>query len=132
MDYKCSYDTIKTALNPISTFKLSFKEYHNKKLKPVFDAQKGYFILTLYNLNYVEGQDVTQDDTQDDIQGDIQKTDELLIIELIKANNKITTKEIADKIGISPITVKRKIKKMPNVVYVGSGYSGHWEVIDNK
>ena len=25
-------------------------------------------------------------------------------------------------------TVKRRIKQMANIVYVGSGYSGHWEI----
>ena len=25
-------------------------------------------------------------------------------------------------------TIKRHIAKMPNIRYVGSGYSGHWEV----
>ena len=35
---------------------------------------------------------------------------------------------MASELGISIATVKRKIKKMPNVSYKGSGYSGHWEI----
>lgn len=27
-------------------------------------------------------------------------------------------------------TIKRHITKMPHIHYVGSGYSGHWEVVD--
>jgi ATP-dependent DNA helicase RecG len=57
---------------------------------------------------------------------------DIKICELMKGNNKISTKEIAEILGISIITVKRKIKKMPNVVFVGSGYSGHWEVTKNE
>lgn len=29
-------------------------------------------------------------------------------------------------------TVKRHIAKMPHIRYVGSGYSGHWEVLDKE
>lgn len=35
---------------------------------------------------------------------------------------------MAKKLGIGIATVKRKIKKMSNVSYIGSGYSGHWEI----
>ena len=28
--------------------------------------------------------------------------------------------------------VKRRIAKMPHIVFVGSGYSGHWEVKPKK
>ena len=41
---------------------------------------------------------------------------------------KITTGELAQLSGKSIITIKRRIAKMPHIVYVGSGYSGHWEV----
>jgi DeoR/GlpR family transcriptional regulator of sugar metabolism len=36
---------------------------------------------------------------------------EIKICELLKDNNKISTKEIAEILGVSIITVKRKIKK---------------------
>lgn len=29
-------------------------------------------------------------------------------------------------------TVKRHIAKMPHIRFVGSGYSGHWEVLDKE
>lgn len=29
-------------------------------------------------------------------------------------------------------TVKRHIAKMPHIRFVGSGYSGHWEVFDKE
>ena len=45
---------------------------------------------------------------------------------------KITTGELAQLSGKSIITIKRRIAKMPHIVYVGSGYSGHWEVKPKK
>lgn len=112
------------------------QEHYTEEKTPKFDAQRGYFILTLPNLNYLEGHGGTHDDTQGDTQGDTQNDTQdvamINIIEMIKANNKISTKEMAEKLGISVITVKRKIKNMPNVSFVGSGYSGHWEVNDSE
>jgi len=50
------------------------------------------------------------------------------IIQLIKENNKITKADIAKELNVSEKTVEREMKKIPNVKYVGSGYSGHWEI----
>ena len=30
------------------------------------------------------------------------------------------------------MTIKRHIAKMPHIHFVGSGYSGHWEVVDKE
>ena len=30
------------------------------------------------------------------------------------------------------MTIKRHLAKMPHIRYVGSGYSGHWEVLDQE
>ena len=35
---------------------------------------------------------------------------------------------MSEKLGLGIATIKRKIKNMPNVEYIGSGYSGHWEI----
>ena len=68
------------------------------------------------NLNY----DGTQDGTQEDIYA--------LILEMIKRNNKISVKQMSEKLGISIRTVRRKIKEMDNVEYIGHGYSGYWKI----
>ena len=47
----------------------------------------------------------------------------------MKANPKITSEELAVKSQKSIITIKRHIAKMPHIRYVGSGYSGHWEIV---
>ena len=67
---------------------------------------------------------MNENDTQGGTQGDTQEK----IIKMIKVNSQISTAGIALELGISIATVKRKIKKMPNVSYKGSGYSGHWEI----
>ena len=50
------------------------------------------------------------------------------IFDMIEENPQISTSEIAAKLGVGVRTVKRRIKQMTNIVYVGSGYSGHWEI----
>lgn len=52
------------------------------------------------------------------------------IIKQLTENPKITTDELAAVAKVSSKTIKRHISKLPNVKYVGSGYSGHWEILD--
>ncbi len=84
-------------------------------------------------MNYIEGDDVTQDVTQGESQGGTQgvlQDGELddWIEKQIKKNPKITAKEVAllSQKGLS--TIRRRITKLPQIQYVGSGYSGHWEI----
>lgn len=73
---------------------------------------------------------VTQNDTQGDTQNDTQGgTIDNWIEEQIRKNPKITTEELAKLSGKSVITIKRHITKLSHIKYVGSGYSGHWEII---
>ena len=48
----------------------------------------------------------------------------------IRENPKITTEDLSKLCGKSVITVKRHIAKLSNMKYVGSGYSGHWEIVE--
>ena len=105
-----------------------FQENYKEKLAPVFDDSNGDFVLTLYNLNYNVIQTDPQTDPQGDPQGDPQDNYANSIIKLMKNNPKITREEIAKLLGVSPSTIKRRIGRMTNVHYVGSGYSGHWEI----
>ena len=50
------------------------------------------------------------------------------IIQLIRENNKITKATIAKELGVSEKTIEREMKKTNKIVYIGSGYSGHWEI----
>ena len=62
-----------------------------------------------------------------DTQGDTQGIDAIIIQE-IRKNPQITTEELAQIANKGIATIKRHIAKLPDVRYVGSGYSGHWEV----
>ena len=82
-------------------------------------------------------QGVTQCDTQGDTQGDTQDgtQDNNLdkwIENQIWRNPQITTDELAKMSNKGIATIKRHLAKMPHIRYVGSGYSGHWEVLDKE
>ena len=67
-------------------------------------------------------QGVPQGVPQDDIDSSI--------VRLIREDNRISAERIAEKLSVSAKTIKRHIAKMPAIRYVGSGYSGHWEIVD--
>ena len=72
--------------------------------------------------------DVTQGVPQGVPQGVSEETLDAWIKEQVKNNPKITTRDLAQKSGFNDKTIKRHIKKLPYIKYIGSGYSGHWEV----
>lgn len=94
------------------------------------------YMETLYNLNYGhdyvmnvnDTQGGIQDGIQDGTQGGTQDKLQKQIFDMIEENPQISTSEIATRLGVGVRTVKRRIKQMTNIVYVGSGYSGHWEI----
>lgn len=70
-----------------------------------------------------------KDSTQGGTQGGTQEENLDAWIECqIRQNSKITTEELSEKSGKGLRTIKRHIAKMPHIRYVGSGYSGHWEI----
>lgn len=76
-------------------------------------------------------QDVPQGCTQGGTQGGTQDADlDKWIESQLATNPKITTEELAGLSGMTSKTIKRHISKMPHIKYVGSGYSGHWEISD--
>lgn len=107
-----------------SGFKKIINAYETQKnykesLKPIFNSFNNDFILILFNLNY--SATVPQDVPQDDLN--------IKILDLVKSNNKISTQEVGKVLGVSDKTIKRYIKHIDNLKYIGSGYSGHWEII---
>ena len=132
-------------INPIKAL-----PYFEEKMLPTFFSDRAQFTVTFPNMilawqeshpdievNFVENEGVPQDDTQGDTQGDTQdvpqggtqgKDLDKWIEYQVAVYPKITTGELAQLSGKSIITIKRRIAKMPHIVYVGSGYSGHWEV----
>ena len=120
---------------------------------PQFEVERGCFRVVFMRADYsgtqdgTQGvpqgvpqglpQDGTQGGTQDGTQGGTQDgtqrqlTDDNLdkwIESQIKENPKITTEELAKLSQKGVRTIKRRISMMKHIRYVGSGYSGHWEV----
>ena len=101
-----------------------FQINYDDSKTPKFRSDRYQFTVVMPNLNYND----TQDDTQGGIQDDTQKDLKLQIMDLIQNNNKISTETMAIVLGVSVSTIKRRIKEMENIHYVGSGFSGHWEI----
>ena len=97
-----------------------FQINFNERKRPSFRSDRYQFTVVMPNLNY----DVPQDVPQDKL--DVQ------IVDMIRKDNKISTEKIAIALGVSSKTIKRHIKEMDNVSYVGRGFSGHWEIKDDE
>jgi len=105
----------------------------NGNKEAVFDVSK----LTAFEVIVPSTVDVPQDvpqgvpqgGTQDDTQGDAL---DIWIEEQIRRNPKVTTEELARTSKKGLATIKRHIAKLTHIKYVGSGYSGHWEIIENN
>ena len=91
-----------------------FQKNYTENKRPSFRSDRYQFTVIMPNLNY----DVPQDKLDNKI------------LELIRKNNRVTAENIAAEIGVSSKTVKRHIKRMDYIKYIGSGYSGHWEIIE--
>ena len=70
-------------------------------------------------------------DTQGGTQG-VPQDNELddWIEKQIRNNPQISTEDLAKLSNQSSKTIKRHLAKMPHIRYVGSGYSGHWEIVE--
>lgn len=91
-----------------------FQINYNEKKRPSFRSDRYQFTVVMPNLNY----DVPQDEL------------DVRIMDLIRKDGKISTDKMAAILGISSKTVKRHIKEMNNVHFVGRGFSGYWEIIE--
>ncbi|MBR1931935.1 MAG: DeoR family transcriptional regulator [Lachnospiraceae bacterium] len=53
-------------------------------------------------------------------------------MELIRKDSKNSTEKIAIALGVSSKTIKRHIKEMDNISYIGRGFSGLWKITNNE
>lgn len=98
---------------------------------PLFRSDRYQFTVILPNLNYVIFRDVPQDIPQDVPQDVPQDLLDMHILSLIRKDNKISTEKMAIALGTSSKTIKRHIKEMSNVRFVGRGFRGHWEITEH-
>ena len=104
---------------------------------PTWSINGGFVVVTFTRPAKGGTQDGTQGDTQDVPQGvpqDVPQDNELddWIEKQIRNNPQISTEDLAKLSNRSSKTIKRHLAKMPHIRYVGSGYSGHWEVLDKE
>ena len=96
---------------------------------PTWSINGGFVVVTFMR----PAKGVTQDVTQGVTQGVTQEDSlDRKIENAIKENLKVTTEDLAKQFGVTSMTIKRHLAKMPHIRYVGSGYSGHWEVLDKE
>ena len=104
-----------------------FQVNYTEDKKPVFHSDRSNFFAIMPNLNFG-----TQDGTQDGTQGNARDKLEDRLIQMIKSNEKTSIQKMSEATGVSVRTIKRRISEMPNVQFVGRGFSGHWEIKDDK
>lgn len=124
---------------------------------PTWSINGGFVVVTFMKPAKGDTQSDTQDDTQGDTQDDTQDGTQGVIQDVtqgvthgvshgvpevkelddwiekqIRSNPQISTENLAELSNRSSKTIKRHLAKMPHIRYVGSGYSGHWEVLDKE
>ena len=92
--------------------------------KTSFRSDRYQFTVIMPNLNYNALQSGTQDGTQDDLS--------MKIKSLIQKDNKISTEKMSMVLGTSIRTIKRRIKEMQDVCFVGHGFHGRWDITERE
>ena len=130
-------DKLDAIENYASGVRRIFKDYIGFDKQPEYSISDNGIIVTLYNMNYNEKENVgineAQNEAPNEAQNDGKKLDlnlrKNLIINIIKENDKITRKEIISKIGISKATLERDLavlRKENKIEYIGSSKNGKW------
>ena len=101
-----------------------FQINYDESKKPTFHSDRYQFTVVMPNLNYNVPQDVHRKNRDNPL--DIQ------ILNMIKKDNKVSTEKMAMALGISSKTVKRHIKDLDIIQFVGRGCNGHWEIIKKE
>lgn len=101
---------------------------------PTFEETCDGIQVTIPRLLHEKEDSVLQDVSQEVPQSVPQDNSVLrqTILDMIRRDSKVSREDIAKKANVSVKTIQREIKRMPNIRYVGSGYSGHWEIITSE
>lgn len=113
-----------------------FQINYDESKKPTFRSDRYQFTVVMPNLNYNVPQDVPRNGTQD-VSLDVPRKNrdnplDIQILNMIKKDNKVSTEKMAMALGISSKTVKRHIKDLDIIQFVGRGCNGHWEIIKKE
>lgn len=105
-----------------------FQINYDESKKPKFRSDRHQFTVVMPNLNYDAVGNVPRNVPRNVPQDKLDSQ----IISLIQKNNKISTEKIAMILGVSSKTIKRHIKEMEHVNYIGRGANGHWEISEEE
>lgn len=113
-----------------------FQINYDESKKTTFHSDRYQFTVVMPNLNYNVPQDVPRNGTQD-VPLDVPRKNrdnplDIQILNMIKKDNKVSTEKMAMALGISSKTVKRHIKDLDIIQFVGRGCNGHWEIIKKE
>lgn len=113
-----------------------FQINYDESKKPTFHSDRYQFTVVMPKLNYNVPQDVPRNGTQD-VPLDVPRKNrdnplDIQILNMIKKDNKVSTEKMAMALGISSKTVKRHIKDLDIIQFVGRGCNGHWEIIKKE
>lgn len=105
-----------------------FQINYDESKKPTFHSDRYQFTVVMPNLNYNVPQDVPLDVPRKNRDNPL----DIQILNMIKKDNKVSTEKMAMALGISSKTVKRHIKDLDIIQFVGRGCNGHWEIIKKE
>lgn len=101
-----------------------FQVNYNESKKPKFRSDRYQFTVVMPNLNYDVPQDVTTNVTTNVTKDNLDDQ----ILSLIRKDSRISTRKMAERLGVNVRTINRHLKKMDYVNYIGRGSNGHWEI----
>ena len=107
---------------------MNFRSIMMKAKKPTFRSDRYQFTVVMPNLNYNVPQDVPRNVPRKNRDNPL----DIQILNMIKKDNKVSTEKMAMALGISSKTVKRHIKDLGIIQFVGRGCNGHWEIIKKE
>lgn len=105
-----------------------FQINYDESKKPTFRSDRYQFTVVMPNLNYNVPQDVPRNVSRKNRDNPL----DIQILNMIKKDNKVSTEKMAMALGISSKTVKRHIKDLDIIQFVGRGCNGHWEIIKKE
>ena len=97
---------------------------------PVFE--EGDIFRTIIPLKKIATQKVGGENVPRNVPQDVSRMSledmKNVIISMIKKDNRVSRKYMAETLGVSEKTITRYIKDIPNIRHVGKGKNGYWEV----
>lgn len=130
-------DKLDAIENYASGVRRIFKDYIGFDKQPEYSISDNGIIVTLYNMNYNEKENVGINQAQNEVINDgindgkklnsIERKN--IIVKLIEENENISAKQIIESINVSRPTIERDLKELKEqdkIEYVGSRKSGKW------